>query len=440
MPRTACGCVALLAACVATLPAQRGGDSTRSGVPIDRIVAIVGTKPILASQVEERMVSAQANGQQLPTDSAARSALRRQILTSMVEEELLVQQAERDTSIKVSDQEVQDAVEQTAQNVRRQFASEPEFLRQLKLAQFGGVDEWRRWLAENQRRGILRDRLLEQLRGKGQIKPIAPTERQLREYWDENKGQAQHHPAVVSFKQIVIVPQADTAARRVAYARAESLLVELRHGANFATLAKRWSDDSASRDSGGELGWFRRGVMVKNFEATAFRLRPGEISDPVETPFGFHIIQVERIQPAEVQARHILITPKISEAQIAIARRLADSVRTALAAGTSFDTLSRLGDEDVPKLVEKMPITELAPGFQQFFAADSAVGVRPVLPIGLNSVRPQFVVLIVTARLPEGELQLDDVRDDLRSRLSQELGVRHYIEQVRRTTFVDVRP
>ena len=266
MPRTACGCVALLAACVATLPAQRGGDSTRSGVPIDRIVAIVGTKPILASQVEERMVSAQANGQQLPTDSAARSALRRQILTSMVEEELLVQQAERDTSIKVSDQEVQDAVEQTAQNVRRQFASEPEFLRQLKLAQFGGVDEWRRWLAENQRRGILRDRLLEQLRGKGQIKPIAPTERQLREYWDENKGQAQHHPAVVSFKQIVIVPQADTAARRVAYARAESLLVELRHGANFATLAKRWSDDSASRDSGGELGWFRRGVMVKNFE------------------------------------------------------------------------------------------------------------------------------------------------------------------------------
>src|ERR1044071_3924172 len=81
--------------------------------PVDRIVAVVGTRPILASQVEEQLVLAQSQGQKVPEDSAGRDAARRQVLSQMVDEELLVQQAERETTIKVTDQEVQDAVEQT---------------------------------------------------------------------------------------------------------------------------------------------------------------------------------------------------------------------------------------------------------------------------------------------------------------------------------------
>src|SRR3989442_7493648 len=94
---------------------------------VDRIVAVVGTKPILASQVEEQLVLAQSQGIKVPEDSAGRDAARRQILSQMVDEELMVQQAEQDTTIKVTDQEVQDAVEQTVQNVRKQFTSIPEF-------------------------------------------------------------------------------------------------------------------------------------------------------------------------------------------------------------------------------------------------------------------------------------------------------------------------
>src|SRR5207245_11403144 len=96
-----------------------------------------------------------------------------------------------------------------------------------------------------------------------------------------------------------------------------------------------------SREAGGELGWFRRGRMVKEFEDVAFRMRPGDISGVVETEFGYHIIQVERVQPAEVEARHVLLAPVISAAELALARRLADSVADALAAGASFDTLAR---------------------------------------------------------------------------------------------------
>jgi peptidyl-prolyl cis-trans isomerase SurA len=409
-------------------------------VTIDRIVAVVGTQPILASQLEEELAQAQAAGQAVPQDSAGRTAWKRRVLTSLIETELLVQQAEHDTTVKVTEQEVQDAVEQTVRNVRNRFASETEFQQQLRLAAFGGVEEWRRWLGENQRREILRTRLLENLRQKEKIKPIQPTEAQMRAYWEENKGQTQARPANVSFRQIVIMPQPDSAARARGRATAESLLVELRGGADFAALARRLSADTATRDSGGSLGWFRRGTMVKAFEEAAFRLKPGDISNVVETDFGYHIIQVQRVQPAEVLARHILIAPEISAAQVAAARRLADTVHAALARGASFDSLALLySDENVPKLAEAVALAQLGPEYQQLFAADSTTGLKPVLELGATSARPQFVVLDVTARQPAGELSFDDVKDQVRTQLSQELGVRHYIDQLRRQTYIDVR-
>jgi peptidyl-prolyl cis-trans isomerase SurA len=422
------------------LGATAGAWGQGVSIPVDRIVAVVGTQPILSSQLDEEMAQQQAAGSTIPQDSAGRAALRRRILTNLIETELLVQEAQRDTAVKVTEQEVQDAVEATVRNVRGHFSSETEFQQQLRQAAFGGVEEWRRWLTENQRRLILRDRLLEQLRQKGKIKPIAPTEAQMRQYWEENKGQAQQRPATISFRQIVIRPQPDSASRAQALKTADSLLVALRGGADFADLARRFSDDSATRDSGGTLGWFRRGTMVKPFETAAFRLKPGDISNPVETEFGFHLIQVLRVQPAEVLARHILIVPKISAAQIALAQQLADSVRAALLRGAPFDSLARAdGDENAPKLAESVPLAQLDSEYQKLFTADTTLGIKPVVEIGTGTPRPQFTVLEVTARHVAGALTYDDVREQIRSQLSQELGVRHYIDLLRRKTYIDVR-
>jgi parvulin-like peptidyl-prolyl isomerase len=108
-------------------------------------------------------------------------------------------------------------------------------------------------------------------------------------------------------------PELDTKAAR---ARAEEVLRRARAGEDFAALAKTFSADRANKNTGGELGWFGAGEMVKEFETAAFRLKPGEISDIVETQFGFHIIKVDerRTQTSEggrpseqVRARHILI-------------------------------------------------------------------------------------------------------------------------------------
>ena len=89
----------------------------------------------------------------------------------------------------------------------------------------------------------------------------------------------------------------DCAEKQRAYALADSIAQALRHGADFAVAARRFSQDPGSREQGGDLGWFRRGPLVPEFERVAFALKPGVISDPVETPFGYHIIQVKRTQP-----------------------------------------------------------------------------------------------------------------------------------------------
>jgi len=155
----------------------------QTSVPLDRIIAVVGSRPILASEVEERLLVSAQQGQ-LPKDSAGRSALRKRILQLMINEELEVQQALHDTTIKVTDQEVQDQVEQQVKAVKTQIPDPNEFIRQLHLAGFASVEEWRRKVAEDQRRQILVSRLLENLRQNDKLRPIPPNDAQMHAFWD----------------------------------------------------------------------------------------------------------------------------------------------------------------------------------------------------------------------------------------------------------------
>src|SRR5690349_16173929 len=407
---------------------------------VDRVVAVVGNRPVLESQVDEELFSRQSQGVKIPTDSQGLGQVRQQIVSSIIDEELLVQQAQRDTSIKVTDEEIASGVEEQVRKVRSNFTSEVEYAAELKKAGFQTPEEYRRWLTDQQRRAAYQNRLIEKLRNDGKLKPVAPTEKEMKEFFEEQKSTMGNRPATISFRQIVISPVASPAAKAKTKAQADSIVLELRRGADFATAARRFSQDPGSKDQGGSLNWFRRGVMVPEFERVAFALKPGVVSDPVESPFGFHIIQVERVQPGEVQARHILLIPEIDSIHIDSARALADSVRKLVLKGASFDSLQRaLHDPSAERQADNVPADKVPEAYTKAIGEADSGSVVPVFELPGTGSRVQFVVLQVTGRRPPGDIRFEDVRDRIRDQLGQQLAIQRYIERLRRATYVDIR-
>ena len=163
--------------------------------PVDRIVAVVGGKPILLSRVQEEFNVYRAQGGKVPGDTVA---FLREIVNRLVNDELVVQAAQKDTAIQISLKEVEASVDEAFKNVREQFPSDLEFQRQLRTAGFGTPEEYRQWVYDQKRRETLTKQYMNKLRQKGLIKPIPATEAEAKEYYEKNKGSLPHRPATVT--------------------------------------------------------------------------------------------------------------------------------------------------------------------------------------------------------------------------------------------------
>ena len=408
---------------------------------VDRIVAVVGSQPILGSQIEEQLFTILSARDAPPVATAAdTAALRTRILDDLIAEELMVQEAQRDTAVKVTEQEVSQGVAERLRSVRNRFTSEVDYQRELRNAGFQTPEEFRRFLTDQQRRTFLKNRLIERMTATDQIKSVAPTEREMREFFEKNRNLFGQRPASVSFRQIVVAPQPSPEAKQRAYQLADSIAKSLRIGGDFATAARRFSADSGSRSQGGDLGWQRRGTFERPFDEAVFRLRPGTISDPVETVFGYHVIQVERVQPTEVQARHILIVPETTPANRDSARALAGRIAEAARAGASFDSLQRAhhdGSEEREALnapMDRLPEVYTAAVAQ----ADSGAIAGPFELAGPDG-RIKFALLRLTSKRPAGEVAFADVEEQLRRVLSENLAQERYVARLRASTYVDIR-
>jgi peptidyl-prolyl cis-trans isomerase SurA len=434
--------VAWALACGAAPAALRAQAEAPARVQvIDRIVAVVGERPILLSEVEEELLLLQGQGQALPADSAARDALRRQSLLRMVDEEILYQKARQDTTIIVTDADVQNAVDEQVRRVRGQFPTENEYRAQLAAAGFGTPEEYRRWLSDTQRRSAYQQRYLEKLRSEGKLHSASASETEIRAAFAQTAAHAPMRPATVSFRQIVVAPLPTPAQRALALARAESALAEVRRGADFSVVARRLSDDPGSKERGGDLGWFRRGQMAVPFERAAFRLRPGQISDIVTTSFGYHIILADRVQPGEVKARHILIAPVITSRELEAARIVTDTVAARLRAGGNFDSLYALfADTSEQKVIAGVPRTQVPAVYTAVFEGLAPGAISPVFALGAeDSLRTKYVVAVLDDIQPERAFTYEEVREQVRTNVQREKAVREYVRTLRRQVYVDIR-
>jgi peptidyl-prolyl cis-trans isomerase SurA len=439
--RLGLGAVALLA--TACLMPPLAAQDVDPEAPIDRVVAVVGTAAITFTQLQEEFFTRfSVQGQQPPTDPEVVRTEMRRLVDTLINAELLYQQGLRDTTVVVTSLEISDAVDQTMRAMRQRVASEQVFQTELRRAGFLGIDDYRRWLMEQQGREFVRERYQAKLRQEGVLAPVAPTEREIRAYYDQNRSILPERPPTATLKQLVILPVADSAAKAGAFQVADSLARAIREGADFGVAARRFSQDPASAPQGGEMDWFRRGQMVRPFEEAAFGLPRGTISNPVETVYGFHVIQVERVQPTEVKVRHILITPELDSVDVAAARRLADSLHALILAGASFDSLQALHhDPSEEREAIGMIVDSLGADYIAAIEGLPPGGTSPVFALRLagGGGTPKFAIVRVVGRAPAGPEPYDQLRERIRIRLGDIMGQQRYFEEMRRKVHIEIR-
>jgi peptidyl-prolyl cis-trans isomerase SurA len=433
--------------CAGALAAQPRTPAANASArqEVDRVVAIVGDRPILASEVMEYILAQRGRGLEIPSDSAAFATLQKSVLEKLIDDEVLVKAAKQ-YKIDVTDAEVQGSVDKFIKQVKGTFKTEGEFRDALKGSGFGNENEFRKFRAEQDKRDLLTQRGLDSLRAHGRMSaPVNVTEADVTEAFEKAKGTFPKRPTTVSFRQLVIPTKPNPTARAAALAKAESLLVETSaKGADFEKIAKRESMDPASKDLGGDLGWNRRGFMVPEFDQVMFAYPQGHVAPVVvETTFGFHIIKIERATPAEVKARHILIMPKRDSADVARAKLVADSVWRMWQAGTPYDTLVRRyhDNAELRGLPEGIAVDSLPENYKK--AIENLKTGQFTSPFEIPDPRspgiPKFGILQITDRVEGGEYTKADLRDRIRSQLQQERQGRRMLDQLRKEQFVVIK-
>lgn len=266
---------------------------------IDRVVAIVDEEIILQSELDFR-TKTEAMRQNTSPD---RPGFKKEILNAMIEEKLLYAQAILD-SIAISDEELTRAIDYQIDVLHQQFGSKE------KIEQTYGmpIEKIRREIKEEIRKNLLVQRLTESHFGK-----VESSRREVEDFYQQFKDSLGTIPEKVTISHIFRNPGLSETIKLRYRKIAENLLDSIKTGADFADLARRYSDDPGSAKAGGELGFVKKGVFYPEFESAAFALSDKQISDVVESPVGFHIIQLLDRRGESISTRHILIKVKADD-------------------------------------------------------------------------------------------------------------------------------
>jgi len=325
----------LLALSLAAATARSGRAA--DGAPIDSVVAVVEDEAIFASDIEAvvRQIMLQENKMSLSGEE--RSALEARVLRDLINDRLVIAQAGR-LDIDVPFKEVEEQVTRAIEENKRLLGGEEAFLRQLAREGFTveGLKQLYRRQIKNR---MLVERVLqaEMARERRQV-----SEEELRQYYDSHKDELPQRPAVVHLRTIFVSLSSSAGATSTARAKIDDIHRRLLAGESFPDLARSLSEDPSAA-SGGDLGWLRISDLGEPaFAAAAADLEVGEISEPVLTNYGYHIIQLTERNPAtgEVRLRHILVRAQPSETDIASVFETATQVHDAVRAGAPFDSLA----------------------------------------------------------------------------------------------------
>jgi len=311
---------------------------------LEGVVAVIGDEVILKSELDA-YTALRLSELSIALDStgADLSKYRTRFLNELIDGKVLLVHAKYDTTVSVTDDEVDRAVENHLTMILRQNNLTIDSLETILLREQG--IPLAKFKAEA--RTALREQLLKQKVQRQYVSPAKVSRRDVEGFF------AQYHDSLpmagesILLSKLTIAASPPASVRQAAWEKILSLKQKLANGADFAELAGRYSE-SPEGASGGDLGFIEKGTLnLIVFEQKAFSLPPGQTSDPFETPLGFHIVNVIERENQRVRVRQILIKIVLPSAQIDKIKNLLDSIRTDCAQAAEFISAVRNHSTDL---------------------------------------------------------------------------------------------
>jgi len=401
---------------------------------LDRIVAVVDNEIILESELKLQM-SMYLNQTRVEIKSAEeQSRLEKELLDQMINSKLLLLAAQKDTTIEVTSKEVEAAVMDQLKKLKSEVSPEA-FEAQLK-AEGLTESELRKKYREQIKDQMITDRLIS-----SKLSRVSVSTKEVKDFFEAYKDSIPDQLEAVKLSHILLEVKPSLVTLDSLKKKAEMVLDLVKKGEDFAQLASSYSDDPSGKE-GGDLGFFKRGDMIPKFEEAVFTLNPGEVSQVVETEFGYHIIKVEERKDDRVHARHILILVRPSPEDTLKVLDLADSLYQKLLGGADFGEMAKQfsSDEESKKLGGELgwyPVASMTPEFKE--------GVKNLKTGEISPpIKSQFGIHIlkVLDRREQRKITLKDdwdtIKDMVRRKKTNEL-VDKWGEKLRQETYVDIR-
>lgn len=433
----------LLAASLCFLLSTPGRVSAQEGQVVDEIVAVVGDQLILRSDVDGLVLNVMRQQQEPYSEELWQEALQQ-----LINQKVMAVVAQRDTTIKITDEQVQQALDQRIRQLVRQVGSEQ------KLEELYGksLAQVRVELREEFRSQMMGEQLQQQRLGNVKITPS-----EVREWFSQFPVDSLPPiPELVRVSHIVRFPKLTEEAK----AEAREILTTIRDsivtgGGSFEELARQFSDDPGSAANGGHYESMRLGDLVSEFAAVASRITPGEVSQVFESPFGYHILRVNERRGDVIDFHQILIEiddSKIDPTEtIAYLNMLRDSI---LVSGVPFELIAKRHSEEEstapiggrvvdPRSGERdLVLAALGRDWQRTIDTLEVGEVSMPAEVELLNGRTAYHIVLLQRRIPEHQWSIETDYERIEQYALQEKRARlqrEWLDQLRKQVYIDLR-
>ncbi len=299
---------------------------------LDKIVAVVGDRVILASELQFQLEMYESQAADQLRTPEQQSLFKEELLRQMINDRLILIKAKEDTSIVVSEKQIDEALEERMQELRNRFRSTQEFETQL-AAEGYTMRDLRNKLRVDIHDQLVKDRLVQKLLGK-----VSVTRGEVEKFFSAYRDSLPPHPQSIKLAHLLLKLTASSQISDSLKQTAESLRARIDQGESFEALAEQFSEDP-SAESGGDIGTFRKGDLVPEYEKAALALNPGEVSPVVHTSFGYHIIKLVGKAEESFHTKHILLLERSSGADSSRVYSEAEALTARVNAGEDWGTL-----------------------------------------------------------------------------------------------------